>query len=137
MAVNRTSHDGTVIVTSVARETVASAEDVQVRVDGEGAVRASTYGELLAATDGGDSSSFMVTERSGAAASADVLVGVNHFSTREVSVSGSEGPAGGSSETAGEDGDDAGTTSGAGPGFGVVAVLLALGISVALAHRRR
>lgn len=155
MTVDRSSHDGTVVVTSVAESTFESAEDVEVSVDGSAAARASSYAELESAANGGETSKYMVQGGSSASASADVLVAVNHFSARDITLSsggdsadgdagtdatestddgtevgGGDGDAGDGSATATTaDGDQATTPGGSGPGFGVV---LALGAFVAL-----
>jgi len=84
MTAERSSSEGTVIITSVSNETLDTSGDLDVSVDGEAAAEASSYSDLEAATDDGDSSKYMVRQSSNASANADVLVGVNHFSSREV-----------------------------------------------------
>ncbi|MFC7196215.1 hypothetical protein ACFQL4_18895 [Halosimplex aquaticum] len=88
VTVSRTAHEGRVLITHVSNETFESAEDVQVAVDGEAAASASSYAELRQAAAGGDTSKYMVRQSGDASASADatVLVGVNHFSTRTVTM---------------------------------------------------
>ncbi|WP_224447778.1 PGF-CTERM sorting domain-containing protein [Haloprofundus salilacus] len=131
MTVDRTSDEGTVLVTSVSE----AAGDVSVTVDGEAAAEASSYGELESAANGGDSSAYMVTE-----GSADVLVAVNHFSEREVAIEGNETETSDGTETddgtddaadtesgnGGNGDDESGTSSTEMPGFGVGAGLLAV-----------
>ncbi|WP_435180937.1 PGF-CTERM sorting domain-containing protein [Halorussus sp. AFM4] len=85
LTVNRTTHEGTVLVTSVSERALNATGDLTVTVDGEAAVEASTYTQLKSAV-GSDQSRYMVESAGGAEASADVLVAVNHFSERTVSM---------------------------------------------------
>ncbi|WP_436927582.1 hypothetical protein [Halosimplex amylolyticum] len=105
VTVSRTAHEGRVILAHVSNETFHSTEDVQVAVDGEAAASASSYAELRQAAAGGDTSKYMVRQSGGASASAGatVLVGVNHFSTRTVTMTDSTDDG----ETATSDGSDA------------------------------
>lgn len=155
MAVDRTSEEGRVVITSVADGTFESTDDVQVSVDGEAAVRASSSAEVAAAAAGGEAPKYMVRQRSDASASAEVLVGVTHFSTRNVEMSdgGSEAGSGdgsgagdGDEPGAGDgpddvesgDGADGGDSTGASsPGFGVIGAVAALGAAVVLLGRTR
>ncbi|WP_415380435.1 hypothetical protein [Halosimplex sp. TS25] len=164
MTVSRTAHEGRVVIAQVSNQTFESAEDVQVAVDGEAAASASSYAELRRAAAGGDTSKYMVRQSGDASASADatVLVGVNHFSTRTVTMTddadddttdtpaGTDSTAaddssdGGADDADADDGDasdgesdDAATTSGDGPGFGGAAALLALTAVAGLAVARR
>jgi len=168
MAVTRAEHEGRVVVTHVSNETFETADDVSVAVDGEAAASASSYADLRAAANGGDTSKYMVKQASDASASADadarVLVGINHFSTRQVTMTDAEqdssdddsssgetdaasrdsdstdddasGADSDGDSSAGSSGDDA-TASGSGPGFGVGAVLVALIAMTGLAAGRR
>ena len=124
----RSQEEGKILLTSVSEQAISSTEDLEVTVDGEAAARASSYSELESATDGGDSSKFLVRQQSSAEASADVLVAVNHFSTREITMT--EGDGGNENGTADDE-----TSTGL-PGFGVGVALLAL-LSVALYAYRR
>lgn len=124
MTVERTEHEGKVVVASASQFSAESAEDVTVRVDGDVAAQASSYSDLRAATNNGSTSKYMVRNSASAEADAEVLVGVNHFSERSVSMSDS-GSSGDGSDASNDSDADA-TTSGDGPGFGVVAALLAL-----------
>jgi len=137
MTVERAESEGRVVITHVSEETFESAEDVQVMVDGEAAASASSYAELRQAANGGDSSAYMVEQSSSASASAsaDVLVGINHFSTRNVGMTDSSDQSGGD----GSDGDDPGETetSSGGPGFGVAVALVALLAAAAAFARTR
>jgi len=154
MTAERSASEGRVVLTHVSESTFESAEDVQVEVDSEAAAQASSYTEIRQATNGGDTSKYMVQSASSASASAEseVVVGINHFSTREVTMTGSSGSDGGSGDGGSSDGDsndgdsadgdDSGgdsndTTTGNGPGFGVVAAVLALVGAALLAARRR
>ena len=146
MTAERSQEEGRIIITSVSEQAISSAEDLQVMVDGEAAAEASAYSELESAI-GGDASRYMVRQQSSAEASADVLVAVNSFSQREITMTeGSDGDNGsdgndGSDGSASGDDDDSDqqtSTSGDGSGFGLVAVILALSaLTGVLAHRRR
>lgn len=127
MTVERTQHDGRVIITSVSNRTFDSTEDIQVAVDGEAAARADSYADLVQATKGGAQSKYLVQQSStGASATSEVVVGINHFSTRTVTMTSGDG--GTATETPidgdGADGDTG--TTGTVPGFGLVAALAAL-----------
>lgn len=112
---------GKVFITSVS-EAYGSADDVNVTVDGDAAVRAQSYSDLAAATRGGQQSKYLVSQSSSAEAAMDVVVAVNEFSTREVTVSGD---------------DDGGKGPGVGiPGFGIAVALLALVGLATLARAR-
>jgi len=153
VTVDRAAHEGTVIVTSVAESTFESPAAVQVAVDGQAAARASSTSELTAATQGGETSRYMVRSTGSADASMDVLVGVNHFSERTLQLSDGGSDEGGSDAdpTATSAGDDGGAgesattstdgstgTAGAdGPGFGVVGALAGVLAATALLGRRR
>lgn len=138
MTVDRTETEGRVIITSVSDRTFESAEDIQVAVDGEAAARANSYSDLAAATQGGAQSKYLVEQSSGAQAGAEVVVGINHFSERTVTMtSGEDGTT--ATATGTDDGeDDTEGTTGTVPGFGVAAMLAALAaLGAALyAHRR-
>lgn len=152
LTADRTSHDGRVIITTVSKQAISSTDHLQVSVDGKAAAKASSYAELEQAAKGGDASKYLVRGDASAKASADVLVGINHFSSRQVTMaeSGSGGTtsSGTGSTTSGESGG--GTTSGSGgsaggsggaaspgqPGFGVIVSLLALLVVAAVARYR-
>jgi PGF-CTERM protein len=152
MTAERSREQGRIIITSVSEQAIGSVEELQVTVDGEAAERASSYSELENAADNGDSSKFLVRQRSNAQASADVLVAIDHFSTREVTMSegsdgadgsGSDGSgsedgsgSGDGSDSDGSDGEDERTTGSDGAGFGIAVAFVAL-ISVALYTSRR
>lgn len=133
MTVDRASSEGTVVIASVSEGAIATAEsadDVNVTVDGQAAVQASSYSELQAGI--GNEPRYMVRQTGEASASADVLVAVDHFSERTVAMESSDGGGSGSSgdsdgSGSGDDGgsDDGGTGSGM-PGFGPIAALLGL-----------
>ncbi|WP_226022467.1 hypothetical protein [Halomicrobium salinisoli] len=154
----RTQHEGRVIITTVSEQVLDATENLSVRVDGEAAAEASSYGELESAIEEGNESRFLVRQGASADASADVLVAVNHFSERQItmtddSTNESETTENGT-ETATADGteestegDDAETTddestpeptptAGDGPGFGLVAALVAAGLLGLAATRR-
>ena len=149
MTADRSRAQGTVVVTSVSERAIGSAEDLDVTVDGEAAAEASSYSQLESAADDGDTSRFLVQQQSSAEASTDVLVAVNRFSEREITLSEGDGQGGdgGDGGDSGEGGDGDGdngsdgntTTGGGGPGFGLVAVTIALALAAvtALARRRR
>ncbi|UPW02002.1 PGF-CTERM sorting domain-containing protein [Halorussus gelatinilyticus] len=85
--VNRTTHEGTVLLTSVSETVLNASDDLEVTVDGEAAAEARTYTQLKSAI-GSDRSRYVVESTGGASAdaSADVLVAVNHFSERTISM---------------------------------------------------
>jgi PGF-CTERM protein len=126
-----------VVVTSVSESVVSSAEDVSVTVDGEAAARADSYAEVRQATQGGETSTFLVQQSSSAEASYDVVVGINHFSERSLSVqdSGSSSEDSGADAGSGSDSDSDQRTpdgsSGDGAGFGVgIAVVSLVGAAL-------
>ena len=149
MTATRTQEDGRVVITSVSEQAISATEDLRVTVDGEAAVEASSYSELESATNGGENSRFLVSQRSEAEASADVFVALNHFSSRDISMQ-SDDTATADSEDGDESTDndgqtmtgsnttaDAETTSGGnGPGFGALGALLAIVGALAIAVRR-
>ncbi|MDJ1432381.1 hypothetical protein [Halostagnicola sp. A-GB9-2] len=115
MTAERAESEGTVIITTVSEAALAgaeSADDLEVTVDGEVAAEASSYSELEGAI-GGDESAYMVTQSSEADAAADVLIGINHFSERDVAVQNASG-------------DDDGALGDSVPGFGVGVSIAAL-----------
>jgi PGF-CTERM protein len=141
MTAERTESEGRVVITSVSEAVISSAEDASVMVDGEAAVEASSYSELESATQGGDNSKFLVRQSASAEASADVLVALNHFSERDVTVMESDdGGMDGTDDSDGTDSTD-GTTDDGGsqglPGFGVGVALVALLAAALLAVRNR
>ncbi|WP_233560688.1 PGF-CTERM sorting domain-containing protein [Halobellus sp. Atlit-38R] len=152
MTAERSEHQGKVVITSVSEEVVDATNDVQVTVDGEAAARASSYSALQSAIDGGDTSKFLVRQQASADASASVLVAVNHFSERQITMTESDTTSSGtaatttetdSTTTASETTDeqtaaqtDESTSSTSSPGFGVTVALAAL-IGVALYAARQ
>lgn len=86
MTVERTASQGKVVITSVSNETFDAVGDIQVQVDSQAAVEASSYSELAAAADGGPTSKYMVRQTGSAEAGTDVLVALNHFSQRSVTM---------------------------------------------------
>lgn len=147
VTVDRATHEGTVVITSVSEKAVGSLDNVSVTVDGEAAVEVSSYSELQSAI-GGDTSKFMVAQQSSAKGSAQVLVGVNHFSKRTMTIDGgessgdgssgdgSDGSDGSSGDGDGSDGSDgSGVGSGGQPGFGAAVAVVSLAMGV-LALRR-
>lgn len=136
----RSAEAGKVILTSVSEQVVESGDDVSVTVDGDAAVKASSYSELEGAL-GGDTAKFLVASESKAAASTDVLVAVNHFSERTVTISDGGGNATADDTATGTGAaDEDGTTGNEGtsadaPGFGVGVALTALLAVAAMARR--
>ena len=111
LTVNRTTHEGTVLVTSVSEAALNATEDLEVAVDGEAAVEARTYTQLQSAI-GSDRSRYVVESSGSAEAGADVLVAVNHFSERTVSMqSASANDTTTDETTTGEDSDEQTTTA--------------------------
>ena len=142
VTVERAEHDGKVIITSVSKAAAKNA-DLRVTVDGEAAAKASSYGELRSAI-GGERSAYMVEQGTAAGASAeasaDVLVAVNHFSTRTIGIQPTDAVTTDTTSgdtTAGDTSDSGTTTNDAGqPGFGVSVALAAL-LAVAFVVIRR
>lgn len=141
VTVDRTASEGKVVVTSVSKAAVGSTDDLNVRVDGEAAAKASSYSELQGAI-GSDQSKYLVAEEGSAKARTDVLVAVNHFSERQVTVSGADsndGGSGGDDGSSGDGSDSDSTDAQSQPGFGLLAggVALAALVAVGLARRKR
>ncbi len=123
MTAERTESQGKVIITTVSEDAFGSAESTEVFVDGEAAAEADSYGEVRSAAQGGDQSAYLVQSDSSASAATDVVVGVNHFSERSVSMR-SDGDTGGDGIVAD------------GPGFGALVALAALGAALVAARYR-
>jgi len=85
VTVNRTTHEGTILLTSVSEAALNATENLTVRVDGEAAVEAAAYSQLESAI-GSEQSRYVVESGGEASAGADVLVAVNHFSERTVTM---------------------------------------------------
>ena len=86
MNVTRTAHDGRVVAVHTDEEVVA--DNVTVQVDGAAATRVDSHAALEAAAEGDTGPAYTVESSGGAAAESTVLVGVDHFSTRQVTVTG-------------------------------------------------
>lgn len=135
MTVERSKSQGRVIITSVSNRTFESAESIQVAVDGKAAARADSYSDVAEATQGGDQSAYLVEQSSEAEATADVVVGINHFSERTVTMSSDDG---GTTPTEGGGDDQTPAPPRGVPGFGVFAALGALlALGAALYRRSR
>ena len=124
-----------------------NAESLEVYVDGEAAAQAESYSDVRAATEGADQSRYMVRQSSSAEAAVDVIVGVNHFSERTLSMqSAGDGESTATvddsdGETSGEDtdvgdGTDDDTSDGDGAGFGALAALAAVAAALIAARTR-
>jgi len=143
VTIDRAQSQGKVVIASTSQFAAESNDDLAVRVDGEAAAQASSYSELRAAADDGATSKYMVKNSASAQANADVLVAVNHFSERSVSIADSSSGGGDGSDTNGDDttndsASDGSTGSGDGPGFGVIAALLSVfGLAGLLARHGR
>lgn len=132
VTVDRTRERGKIVVTSVSEAAVGTVSNIDVTVDGEAAVRASSYSELEGAI-GGDTSRYMVKQSSSASSKAKVYVALNHFSKRTIEMTGSETTEttqGTTNETTAADttesGGDGGETGGGAPGFGLATALVAV-----------
>ncbi|WP_135829735.1 hypothetical protein [Halorussus halobius] len=110
LAVNRTTREGTILLASVS-PALLDADQATVTVDGEAAAEAATYSQLAGAV-GSQQSRYVVAE--GANASAEVGVGVSHFSERIVAVTSPEAadPEPTSAETTGGETPSDGATTG-------------------------
>ncbi len=133
MTVTRTASQGKVVVTHASEAAMESTGDMQVYVDGEAAAQAQSYNEVVAATEGDGGSAYMVRQSASAEAATQVVVGVNHFSARDVSMQSTDDGSSGSNSASNE--TDASPTDGSGPGFGVVAAIAALGAALIAARR--
>jgi PGF-CTERM protein len=123
--VERAQSQGKVVIMSVSEAAFENAEDAQVFVDGEAAAQADSYSEVRSAAAGGDESAYLVRSSGSAEASTDVVVGINHFSARDVSMQSEDG------------GGDGGSTASDGqPGFGAGLAVVAL-VGAALLARNR
>ncbi|WP_254832345.1 PGF-CTERM sorting domain-containing protein [Haloglomus salinum] len=120
--VERSQSEGKVVIMSVSEAAFENAENAEVYVDGEAAAEASSYSEVQSATNDGETSKYLVRSSSSAEASTDVVVGINHFSAREVSMQSG--------------GDGGGAISGGQPGFGAAIAVIAL-VGAALLARRQ
>lgn len=121
MTVERAESQGKVVIVSASEAAMNNAENAKVYVDGEAAVKASSYSEVKSATNGGETSKYLVRSSSSAQASSDVVVGVNHFSKRQMSVQSGDGGGGGGG---------GGITGDAGPGFGGLLAIAAIGAAL-------
>ena len=141
VTVERTESQGKVLITTVSESAVENAESLEVYVDGEAAAQAESYSDVRAATEGADQSRYMVRQSGSAEAAVDVIVGINQFSERTVSMQ-SAGDSGGPTATDGDDtmgGDDTDGgdgTDGDGAGFGVLAALAALAAALIAVRNR-
>jgi PGF-CTERM protein len=120
--VERSQSEGKVVIMSVSEAAFENAENAEVYVDGEAAAQASSYSEVRSATNDGETSKYLVRSSSSAQASSDVVVGINHFSERQVSMQSG--------------GDGGGAISGGQPGFGAGVAVVAL-VGAALLARRQ
>jgi PGF-CTERM protein len=128
MTVDRTTHQGKVVIVSVTESAMENAQNAKVYVDGEAAVKASSYSGVQSAANGGDDCKYLVQSSSSAQASTDVVVGINHFSARQMSVQSGDDSSSGGDDSGDGSGDS--PTDGSGPGFGVLAALAAIGAAL-------
>jgi PGF-CTERM protein len=120
--VERAESEGKVVIMSVSERAFEGTENAEVYVDGEAAAEASSYSEVRSAADDGETSKYLVRSSSSARASSDVVVGINHFSERQVSMQSGGG-------------DGGGIVSGGQPGFGAGIAVVALAGAALLARR--
>ena len=142
VTVERTESQGKVLITTVSESAVENAESLEVYVDGEAAAQADSYSDVRAATEGADQSRYMVRQSGSAEAAVDVIVGINQFSERTVSMQ-SAGDGGEPTATDadgddmnGDDTDGGDGTDGDGAGFGVFAALVALAAALIAVRTR-
>jgi len=122
--VDRAESEGKVVIMSVSETAFENADDASVFVDGEAAAEADSYSEVRSATNDGETSKYLVRSSSSAEATTDVVVGINHFSEREVSMQSED------------DGDGESTASDGQPGFGAgLAVVALVGAALFARHR--
>ena len=122
MTAERSESEGKVIITTVSDEAFGSAESTEVYVDGEAAAEAESYSDVEAATQGADRSRYLVRSDSSAQAATDVVVGVNEFSERSISMQ--------------SDGDGGDGIAADGPGFGALLAVAALAAAFVAARYR-
>ena len=140
VTVDRAESQGKVVITTVSESAMENAESLEVYVDGEAAAQAESYSDVRAATEGADQSRYMVRQSGSAEAAVDVIVGINQFSERTVSMQ-SAGDGGESTATDGDDGmggddTDGDGTDGDAAGFGVLAALVALAAALIAVRKR-
>jgi PGF-CTERM protein len=123
--VERSQSEGKVVIMSVQDAAFENAEDAELYVDGEAAAEASSYSEVRSATNNGSTSKYLVQSSSSAEASTDVVVGINHFSERQVSMQSGDGSGSDGTETGGQ------------PGFGAALAVTALAGAALLARYRQ
>ena len=140
VTVDRTESQGKVLITTVSESAVENAESLEVYVDGEAAAQADSYSDVRAATEGADRSRYMVRQSGSAEAAVDVIVGINQFSERTVSMQsagdGGEPTATDGDDTMGDDTDGGDGTDGDAAGFGVLAALVALAAALIAVRKR-
>ncbi|WP_339102361.1 hypothetical protein [Haloterrigena salinisoli] len=108
VTIDRATHTGTVVLTTVSEEAVGSLEDLEVRIDGEAATEVSSKSDLEGAI-GSDESRYMIAQQSEASAEATVYIAVNHFSERTATIDGADSDD--SDDSTDGDGTDDGTPS--------------------------
>jgi len=142
MTVERTQSQGKVVLTSVSESVFDNAEDIEVFVDGEAAAQADSYSAVEQSAMEGDEPRYYVSQSSSAEATANVAIGIDHFSERAVSMQSAQEDSSTATATPVEeegDGTDTPTepeeTSGDGAGFGALAALAALGSALIAARR--
>lgn len=123
LTVERTTDEGTLVLTTVNDAALGTLEAIHVTVDGDAATSVSSYGELESAADGGDGAAFAVVNEGDA--SADVLVAVDHFSERPITIAGEDDTA-----------TEGGSAVDGQPGFGIGVALIALLSALLALHRR-
>ena len=145
MTVERTESQGKVIITTVSESAVENARSLEVYVDGEAATRVDSYSRVQQATQDGDNSRYLVRQSSSAEAATDVVIGINQFSERQVSMQSTDD---GGEMTETEDGsmddemtetEDGSTDDGSdgdGAGFGIIAALVALAATLVAVRSR-
>lgn len=91
VSVDRAESEGKVVLNSVSEKAVETKKNWNIKVDGEAAVQAETYSELKSGI-GAENSRYLVGSESDSTASAEseVLVAVNHFSERKITMTAEE-----------------------------------------------
>ena len=145
MTVERTESQGKVIITTVSESAVENARSLEVYVDGEAATRVDSYSRVQQATQDGDNSRYLIRQSSSAEAATDIVIGINQFSERQVSMQSTgdgemtetePGAVATGGMTATEDGSTDDGSDGDGAGFGVIAVLVALAATLVAVRSR-
>jgi co-chaperonin GroES (HSP10) len=125
MTVERSQSQGKVVLCTVSNAAFDNVEDIQVSVDGSAAAKAESYSAVKQSAQEGDEPRYYVASSSSAEAATDVAIGIDHFSSRDVTMSSS-----------GDGSGDDGGSFADGAGFGALGALVALAAALFAARRQ-